>query len=474
MSSNTSKFGSHSVVTARGLAKNYLIYSKPIDRLKQALARGRRTYYQEYQALKPIDLDISAGETIGIVGRNGSGKSTLLQLIVGTLTPTNGTVSTHGRVAALLELGAGFNGEFSGRENVHLYAALMGLSQQEIKDRLDSIISFADIGEFIDRPVRTYSSGMYVRLAFAVAVSVDPDLLIVDEALSVGDEAFQRKCFSRIEQLQKQGTTILFVSHSASSIVQLCNRALLLDKGELLLDGAPRTVVVQYHKLLYGPAEKAEATRAEIRTLNSAHSAPSPLSDTGSSESERHDKPAALELKTSDRAYYNPGMKSQSLISYGNGDAVIEDPHIETPSGDRVNVLWHGDEYVFTYRVRFLSDAFSVRFGMFLRTTTGLDLGGCASHLPEDFIEYVEAGRVAVLRYRFRCLVLTGTYFLNSGVSGLIDGERQSLHRLVDAVMLQVQPRQDLVAAGIVNLEVRPNLKFEASVVAAASSPVAE
>src|SRR6478672_3840406 len=221
------------------LSKCYQIYSQPRERLKQfilpalqgMIGQQPKQYFRDFWALQDVSFEVRKGETVGIIGRNGSGKSTLLQLICGTLNPTSGSLQAHGRIAALLELGSGFNPEFTGRENVYLNGSLLGLSSAEIDVKFDDIAAFADIGEFIERPVKTYSSGMVVRLAFAVQAMVDPDILIVDEALSVGDEKFQRKCFARLEELKSRGTSILFVSHSGSQIVELCERALLLEHG---------------------------------------------------------------------------------------------------------------------------------------------------------------------------------------------------------------------------------------------------
>ncbi|MFI3119313.1 MAG: ABC transporter ATP-binding protein [Methylococcaceae bacterium] len=226
-------------ISVMNLSKCYQLYAQPHDRLKQFLWRGRRQYFREFWALRDISFEVAKGEVLGIIGRNGAGKSTLLQLLCGTLTPTSGEVTVKGRVAALLELGAGFNPEFSGRENVFMSAAIMGLSQKEIEDRYEEIVDFSGIRDFIDQPVKTYSSGMYVRLAFSVATSVDPDILVVDEALSVGDGEFARKSFDRIMALKARGTTILFCSHSIYQVEALCQHALWLDNGQIrILDKA--------------------------------------------------------------------------------------------------------------------------------------------------------------------------------------------------------------------------------------------
>jgi lipopolysaccharide transport system ATP-binding protein len=244
-------------IRLRNLGKAYQIYDRPQDRLKQFLARGRRRYFREFWALQGIDLEVRQGEVIGIIGRNGAGKSTLLQLLCGTLNPTQGEIEVQGRIAALLELGAGFNPEFSGRENVFLNAAILGLSQQEIEQRYPAIAEFAGIGDFIDQPVKTYSSGMFVRLAFAVATSVDPDILIIDEALSVGDGAFARKSFDRIMQLKERGATILFCSHAMYHIDALCDRALWLERGQSRMLAETGQVTAAYNAAL--AVEFAEA-----------------------------------------------------------------------------------------------------------------------------------------------------------------------------------------------------------------------
>ncbi len=237
-------------IRAQNLGKAFQLYEKPIDRLKQMLMRGRRRYYKEFVALHDVSFELKKGEVLGLIGRNGAGKSTLLQLICGTLTPSTGEVSVHGRVAALLELGAGFNPEFTGRENIYLNASILGLSKAEIDARYDAIVDFSGIADFIDQPVKTYSSGMYVRLAFSIATSVDPDILVIDEALSVGDGAFARKSFDRIMRLKEKGATILFCSHSTYQIEALCTRALWLDKGAVRLMGDPPTVAARYQNFL--------------------------------------------------------------------------------------------------------------------------------------------------------------------------------------------------------------------------------
>jgi lipopolysaccharide transport system ATP-binding protein len=240
------------VIQVKNVTKEYKIYKKPIDKILYNLAPNFfQNKVSSFTALNNINLNITKGSTVGIVGRNGSGKSTLLQIIAGTLSPTHGEVIINGRVSALLELGAGFNPEFTGRENVYLNGAILGLSKKEIDEKFNEIHEFSEIGEFIDRPVKTYSSGMFVRLAFSVAAFVDPDIMIIDEALSVGDEKFQRKCYNYLESLKEKGCTILFVSHSMRVVEQLCDYAYLLDKSKLIAEGSPKEIIDKYHLLLY-------------------------------------------------------------------------------------------------------------------------------------------------------------------------------------------------------------------------------
>jgi len=262
-------------IQVSNLSKCYQIYDSPHDRLKQfVLPRLQRIagnvpkqYFREFWALKDVSFEIKKGETVGIIGRNGSGKSTLLQMICGTLSPTGGSVETHGRIAALLELGSGFNPEFTGRENVYMNAAVLGLNKEEIDSRFDDIAAFADIGDFIEQPVKTYSSGMFVRLAFAIQANVDPEILIVDEALAVGDAAFVHRCMDRIYTLQAGGTTILLVTHDSTSVKRFCSKAYWLDRGTLRLSGEPNDVVDAYLEELFGHASsivKADPTESAV------------------------------------------------------------------------------------------------------------------------------------------------------------------------------------------------------------------
>ena len=273
MSSNP--ISSKTAIVANSLSKCYQLYNQPKDRLKQFLWRGKRQYYRELWALRDFNFSVTQSEVVGIVGQNGSGKSTLLQMVCGTLTPTSGEVLVKGRIAALLELGAGFNPEFTGRENVYMSATIMGLSQTEIAERIDEIINFSGVGDFIDQPVKTYSSGMYVRLAFSVAINVDPDILVIDEALSVGDGAFSRKSFNQIMRMRDAGKTILFCSHSLFQVESLCARAIWINSGRIIMDGDSADVVAAYQAFL---DKSVLNTTTEAKSTNAT--APIPATNT--------------------------------------------------------------------------------------------------------------------------------------------------------------------------------------------------
>jgi lipopolysaccharide transport system ATP-binding protein len=425
------------------------------------LFRGHKKFYREFWALKDVSFEVKKGETVGIIGRNGSGKSTLLQMICGTLNPTSGSIKTNGRLAALLELGSGFNPEFTGRENVYMNAAVLGLRTDEIDARFDEIVAFADIGDFIEQPVKTYSSGMSVRLAFAVAINVGPEILIVDEALSVGDELFQRKCFSRIEAIRAKGATILFVSHSGGQIVELCDRALLVDAGERLAMGLPKKIVGRYQKLLYVPGEKRNAIRAQIRQEDEKVDAllmdPDHHTTDASSETVVVVQPpdTANDLPDS----FDRALMPTSTIVYESHGAVIQHPEIHTEGGERVNNLTRGKTYHYRYQVMFDRSASNVRFGMLIKTTSGLELGGAATSASNRHsLPFVTAGNSFLIEFKFVCRLNAGVYFLNAGVVGELNGSETYLHRLVDGAMFRVMSETHNLATGVVDFSCVPSV----------------
>lgn len=439
---------SDNAIIVSHLSKKFQIYDKPRDRLLQMLTLGRKHFYREFSAVKDVSFTVAKGETVGIVGRNGSGKSTLLQLICGTLNPSGGDIKTYGRVAALLELGSGFNPEFSGRENVYMNAAVLGLSKAETDARFDEIERFAEIGEFIDQPVKTYSSGMMVRLAFAVAINVDPQILIVDEALSVGDERFQRKCFARIEAIKSTGATILFVSHSGNAVIELCDRAVLLDAGEKLAEGPPKFIVGQYQKLLYAPADKVETVRKDIRAAVALNtSVETEMSFTV------ENTPTVLPEEDYDLdEFYDPNLISKSTLSYESHGAVISKARVLNETGEQVNCLKRGGTYRYTYIVNFAVPAVAVRFGMMIKSLGGVELGGGTSASKfQDAVATVNHNTELQVEFTFQCNLNPGTYFLNAGVVGVIAEGETYLHRLIDACMFRVLPVMDNVATGPVS-----------------------
>ncbi len=446
-------------ISVNHVSKCFKRYRHPVDRLKEIFWPQKRLA-QNFWALQDINLNVYKGQTLGIVGRNGSGKSTLLQTIVGTLTPTTGTVELQGRVSALLELGSGFNPEFTGRQNVFFNGQLLGLKQQEIEQRFDEIAAFADIGEFINQPVKTYSSGMYVRLAFAVATSVEPDILVVDEALSVGDEAFQRKCFSRIHEIQDRGGTILFVSHAPSSITQLCDSALLMDRGEILLEHSPKMIISKYQKMIYADEAESERLRVEIRQLKTSFK-PQELfqkldwkNNHRTQQNQQH-----IDSKQSDyNDYYDPKLVPDHPIHYPPRGATISDPHITTLSGERVNHIVARNSYIYTYTVDFQKSASHVRFGMLVKTVSGFELAGASFRSTAQYIKQIEAGTQLILEFKFDCLLAPDVYFLNAGVSGIVDGEFTYLDRCIDIGMFRVQPSEVSWGTGVVDLLVEPKL----------------
>jgi lipopolysaccharide transport system ATP-binding protein len=461
------------------LSKCYQVYDQPSDRLKQfilpkfrrLLGMHSKQYHREFWALKDISFVVRKGETVGIVGRNGSGKSTLLQLICGTQSSARGLITTAGRIAALLELGSGFNPEFSGRENIYFNAALLGVGNKEIEARIEDIISFADIGDFLDQPIKTYSSGMVARLAFATATNVDPDILIVDEALSVGDEAFQRKCFARIEEMRTRGASILFVSHSIQTIVQLCDKAILIDKGEYLLDGSPKMVVSQYERLANSTPKNSNEIRRSILSMREDRvdeNNPAYFNeDVSVGFNEFMGKECAvtnlsgnIAISGEHRDYYDSNLKSQSSVNSAVQGAQINKLSLANISGNEVNNIVLGKRYALLINVTFLSDCRNVSFGMAIKTEKGVVLAGATNvNNNDDKIAFAKLGDEVEVRFEFTCSLLPGAYFIGASVFGSIGNDSLILNRWVDAILFKVQPEPDLLAAGFFDLA--PTLSFE-------------
>lgn len=421
-------------IRVQNLSKCYQIYNAPRDRLKQfvmphvqrLVGQTPKQYYSEFWALKDVSFEVKKGETVGIIGRNGSGKSTLLQIICGTLTPTSGTVETQGRIAALLELGSGFNPEFTGRENVYLNAAVLGLSTEEIDQRLDDIMAFADIGNFIEQPVKTYSSGMVVRLAFAVQSQIAPDILIVDEALSVGDAKFQAKCFERLRQLKDNGTSILLVTHSSEQIVTHCSNAILLNSGVQLETGEPGRVVNCYLDLLFGKEKKPpEGPVQQLITQPD-------LSENNAVYHLSHHQ----ELFAT-RPGYNPHE-----YRWGDGTVSILDYYYAVDGEIYPSAITTGQTVFLAISLQFYRDLVRPILGITIKTKEGVTVYGVNSETLEcdDFQVLGKQDSVVEVETKFTCRLAPGDYFISLGIATR-QGEDVTPHdRRYDAIHMQVRP----------------------------------
>jgi lipopolysaccharide transport system ATP-binding protein len=435
------------VISVRNVSKCFYTYDKPRDRLKQAIVpRFQRwagdnvtTYGKEFWALRDISFEVKKGETVGIVGRNGSGKSTLLQIICGTLTPTIGEIETRGRIAALLELGSGFNPEFTGRENVYLNAAVLGLTHDEVNERFDAIAGFADIGEFLDHPVKTYSSGMAVRLAFAVQAQVDPEILVVDEALSVGDVRFQAKCFERLRQLKENGTSILLVTHSSEQVVTHCSRAILLEQSRIEMIGESRPVINRYTDILFGRTTDTGASSEEQDIPAPADESVTPAVNT-----------VQLSLESdvyASRVGYNPHE-----YRWGDGAATLMDFHLSASGREYPTSMESGEEIVLGLSFRFNRSIINPILGFTIKTKEGVTVYGTNSYLL-DCVEtrsMGESGTVATASVKFTNRLATGDYFISLGIASR-EGEHIIPHdRRYDSIHLVVEPTPKLL--GLIDL----------------------
>jgi ABC-type polysaccharide/polyol phosphate transport system ATPase subunit len=401
----------HIAISVRDLTKKYRLFSTPMERLKESLHPFRKRYHKEFWALKGISFDIAKGKVVGILGRNGSGKSTLLQIIAAVMQPTSGSVNVDGRVAALLELGAGFNPEFTGRQNVLLNAAIMGLPQEEMSKRMPVIMEFADIGEFFDQPMKTYSSGMFVRVAFAASVHVDPDILIVDETLAVGDAKFQHKCFQRLADLQSQHKTVLLVTHNSSLVTSYCDQAFLLESGELVASGDPAHVVDRYYDLLFDTATAARTA--------------SKVSDPGRDPADEaeNDWAEVLNPAISDDLCHTRRSYNKNEVRFGSGAAHIVDYAIQSEGhGDVTNIRFGAPVQLYV-KILFLRNVEMPVVGFTIKTLEGVEIFGTNTFLMGKKIKSVPGGQVRVFHFSFALPVNPGDYFLNLGVAEA-DGTR--------------------------------------------------
>ncbi|MCD7955380.1 MAG: ABC transporter ATP-binding protein [Lachnospiraceae bacterium] len=399
----------------------YKLYDRPSDRLKDSLGLSRKKCYQEHYALTDISFSVKKGETIGIIGTNGAGKSTILKIITGVLNPTGGTVTVDGRISALLELGAGFNMEYSGIENVHLNGTMMGFSDEEIEARLPEILRFADIGEFVYQPVRTYSSGMFVRLAFAVAINIDPEILIVDEALSVGDVFFQAKCYRKFEDFKREGKTILFVSHDLSSISKYCDRVILLDHGKIAGDGSPKEIVDLYKQLL-------------------VHQDPAKM---GTPVAEREARNADSRTQVSDWR----GLRDMNpdVLEYGDRRAEIIGFQIQDAAGTPSTTIEKGTSFTIKMRVRYQDDLEDPIFAYTIKDMRGTEITGTNTMYEKVTIQPRKKGDVDVVSFTQRVDLQGGEYLISLGLTGYQGGEFVVHHRLYDVCSLVVVSSKNTV-----------------------------
>ncbi len=433
--------GNRTAIRASGLGKCYQMYDKPLDRLKQAVFRGNRKYYREFWALRDLSFTLEAGDTLGIIGRNGSGKSTLLQMICGTLTPTEGSVYTEGRVAALLELGSGFNPEFTGIENVQLNASLLGLSKSEIEQRLDDILAFADIGDFVHQPVKTYSSGMVVRLAFGVIANANPDILVVDEALAVGDAVFTRKCMRFIDSLRHE-KTILFVSHDAASVASLCDRCLWLDQGRDVMQADTRRVLESYRKACHA---EFQSTDLSIYDAQSAADTDVVSSESVPVADSQKLHPALRRDVQSFAAGLPAPMQEQVIASphsaqqFGDGAVLIETIRfvLRDRPDEIVNLVRGGEIVSLTFEARCREDIHRPCIaGFSVSDEKGLDFFGENTFISEDPLAgpVLRAGEMLIAEFTFTMPPLKpGNYFVVAALASGSQADHVQHHYIHEA-----------------------------------------
>lgn len=396
-------------IEVRDVKKIYKLYDKPQDRMKEAFGFGKKKIHKLHYALNGVSLNIYRGETVGIIGTNGSGKSTILKIITGVLNPTQGQVQVNGRISALLELGAGFNMEYNGIENVYLNGTMMGFSEKEIDEKLPGILEFADIGDYVYQPVKTYSSGMFVRLAFAVAINIDPEILIVDEALSVGDVFFQAKCYHKFEEFKEMGKTIVFVSHDLSSISKYCDRVFLLNKGNLLGEGSPKKMIDAYKRVLVGQYEAVEKNQELLE-----------------------DDDVRRAAQAASRG------ENPHLLEYGTKQAEIVEYYITDDQGVRTTAVIKGTVFTLHMKVKFRDAIPAPIFAFSFKNVTGTEITGTNSMIEKSFLDSVEAGAVKEVSFTQKMSLQGGEYLLSLGVTGYNKDVFEVYHRLYDALNVTV------------------------------------
>lgn len=416
-------------ISVEHVNKIYKLYGKPSDRFKEAMGFSKKVRYREHYALNDVSFNVKKGETVGIIGTNGSGKSTILKIITGVLNPNGGGVTVNGRISALLELGAGFNMEYTGIENVYLNGTMIGFTKEEIDEKLQDILDFADIGDFVHQPVKTYSSGMFVRLAFAISINIDPEILIVDEALSVGDVFFQAKCYKKFEEFKKLGKTILFVSHDLGSIAKYCDHVVLLNKGEKLAEGNPKEMIDLYKKVM-------------VNQLDSVMS-----NDSVQAMSVEEDKISDKEWKKS--LTLNP-----ESLEYGNGLAEIIDFAILDDQGMITNSVIKGKKCTIKMKVKFNEKIQDPILAFTIKNLQGTEITGTNTMLERVSFNDPEAGEVLVASFTQEINLQSREYLLSFGCTGFRDGNFTVYHRVYDVCNITVISDKDSVGFYDMNSEV--------------------
>ncbi len=417
-------------ISVKGVEKIYKLYDRSSDRVREALGLTRKVRHKKHYALNGIDMEIRQGECVGIIGTNGSGKSTILKIITGVLSPSKGEVEVNGRISALLELGAGFNMEYNGIENVYLNGMMIGFSEKEIDEKLQDILDFADIGDYVYQPVKTYSSGMFVRLAFAVAINIDPEILIVDEALSVGDVFFQAKCYHKFEEFKEMGKTIVFVSHDLSSISKYCDRVVLLNRGIKLGEGSPKEMIDTYKQVLVGQYEIPD--EKEHESLLHDEDIREKVSENARKKKEEKKKKAEQGV--------NP-----ELLEYGSKKAQIEEYCLTDGAGTKTTAIIKGQEYTIRMKVAFAEDCPAPIFAFTVKNIKGTEITGTNTMVEKAFLEPVKAGCVKEISFTQHMNLQGGEYLLSLGVTGYEGDDFTVYHRLYDVLNMTVISDKDTV-----------------------------
>ena len=423
-------------IRADQITKIYKLYEKPSDRMKEALGLTRNKLHKEHYALQGVDMTVYQGETVGIIGTNGSGKSTILKIITGVLNPTQGELTVNGRISALLELGAGFNMEYNGIENIYLNGTMMGFSKKEIDEKLQDILDFADIGEYVYQPCKTYSSGMFVRLAFAVAINIEPEILIVDEALSVGDVFFQAKCYHKFDEFKKMGKTILFVSHDLSSIAKYCDRVVLLNQGHKLGEGSPKEMIDAYKQVLVGQYEVPEEEDSLLEDED--------INELAAEVSDGHKKRKSSTKKVSAKSAEALGVNPDAL-EYGTKAAVIHDYYVTDKKGTKASAIIKGEEFTLHYKVKFEEDVPAPIFAFTIKNVRGTEITGTNSMFEKAYLSDAKAGEVKEVTFTQNMDLQGGEYLLSLGVTGYEKEKFEVYHRLYDVINITVVSDKDTV-----------------------------